>query len=132
MENSSSPALQSMELNPGGGGVSGHNTPFPPLGKAAAPGTAFSVGPAPGTASASSRAPSVPPGHKQHRAPAPSLSFRPAPGGESSSGGSLMAWLTVHAGSSLLSALPGTVGMDAEAAELQAPAPGAVRLPPPL
>lgn len=43
-----------------------------------------------------------------------------------------MAWLTVHAGSSLLSALPGTVGMDAEAAELQAPAPGAVRLPPPL
>lgn len=72
------------------------------------------------------------PGHAQHWAPAPSLSFRPAPGGESSSGGSLMARLTVHAGSSVLSALPGTVGMDAEAGELCAPAPSAVQLPPPL
>lgn len=71
------------------------------------------------------------PGHA-HQTLAPALSFHPAPGGESSSGGSLMAWLTVHVGSSVLGAVPGTVGMDAEVAELCPPAPGAVRLPPPL
>lgn len=83
--------------------------------------------PVPGTAPDSDRAP----GHA-HQVPAPVLYFHPAPGRDSSSGGSLMAWLTVHVGSSVLGALPGTVGMDAKGAELCPPAPGAVQLPPPL
>lgn len=52
------PLLPSRARSDTGG--SGCDTSFPPLGRAAAPGTAFLVCPAPGTAQASSRGPSVP------------------------------------------------------------------------